>query len=420
MAGEATVLIIRCTLLAIAICCTIVLGGCASSHKRTSAPPQFAAPLSRASLADSKSPDAIEVSYAKAIALEEQDSAECVDWYLRSARMLWPQVACNAVDSNSREIELYRSSVGKLIETGQRYDRFDPVKGIALPGSNALEINRSQRADSVDRTLPVRYYDFAWQPSDFQAISVVGRYRTPDVIQPHQQPGVGVPLLVQTTSPDSLILRNATFAATAIVRPDNEHSTVDDNSTFILDIINPNTIRKMRINGQSCAIAYDLTAPLAYFSVNDHDYDWLKGLIRPEAVQDKTGLTMVEPYRRGRIPVVFVHGLASEPMTWAAMANELSKFTDLMEDYQFWIFSYPTGTPFPREAASLRHQLVALREHIDPDRSDTALDRLVLIGHSMGGLISKLQITSSGDRLSRTISSSRWKNWTCRQRCEAD
>ena len=374
---------IRCTLLAIAICCTTLLGGCASSHKRFWAEPQFADPLPQQALEalpDAESADPIEAIYAKAVELEQQDSAECVDRYLRCAVMLWPQVASSTLEGDSRERQLYHSSVGKLIEAGQKYGRFDPVEGIVELSSLDEEGRSESKADSLQRTLPVRYYGFAWQSSAFEQMSVVGRYQTPDVIQPHRQTGLGVPLLVQHSSQRPYVHHDAKFTATAVVRPDNRDSAVDDTSAFVLDIVNPHTIRDIRISGQQHAIAHDLTAPLAYFSINDEGHDWLTGLIRPEEVKDRTGLTMVEPYRPGKIPIVFVHGLASEPMTWAAMANELFNFPDLMQHYQYWIFSYPTGTPFPSEAAHLRQELVALRNHIDPDRQDPALDQLVLIG----------------------------------------
>jgi hypothetical protein len=85
------------------------------------------------------------------------------------------------------------------------------------------------------------------------------------------------------------------------------------------------------------------------------------------------------------------------------MANELSVHIDVLHKYQFWIFSYPTGKPFPSEAANLRRQLVELRSQIDPQQRDPLLDQMVLIGHSMGGLISKMQITTSDGELASIV-----------------
>ena len=56
---------------------------------------------------------------------------------------------------------------------------------------------------------------------------------------------------------------------------------------------------------------------------------------------------------------------------------------------------YPTGMPIPGSAARLRQSLIKVRETLDPGHSDAALDRMVLVGHSMGGLLSKMMVQDS-------------------------
>jgi pimeloyl-ACP methyl ester carboxylesterase len=51
----------------------------------------------------------------------------------------------------------------------------------------------------------------------------------------------------------------------------------------------------------------------------------------------------------------------------------------------------------------LRDGLDELRQTVDPEHLDKAFDRAVLVGHSMGGLISKMMIESSGDEIWRLI-----------------
>ena len=79
--------------------------------------------------------------------------------------------------------------------------------------------------------------------------------------------------------------------------------------------------------------------------------------------------------------------------------NEIQGDPDLRDRYQPWLFMYPTGTPFPYSAAKLRSSLDELRSVVDPEHADRTLDRAVLVGHSMGGLISRLMISESGDRI---------------------
>src|SRR5262249_24760963 len=48
--------------------------------------------------------------------------------------------------------------------------------------------------------------------------------------------------------------------------------------------------------------------------------------------------------------------------------------------------------------------LLQARAHYDPDGSDPAFDRMVLIGHSLGGLLAKVMAQDSRSRLWETVS----------------
>src|SRR4051812_37600712 len=98
------------------------------------------------------------------------------------------------------------------------------------------------------------------------------------------------------------------------------------------------------------------------------------------------GLSLLRPYRRGRVPVIFVHGLWSGPWSWSPMVEALEADPALRDRYQFWTFGYATGDPIPFSAWRLRRDLDEARRKFDPDGTDTAFDRMVVVGHSMGGL----------------------------------
>ena len=119
---------------------------------------------------------------------------------------------------------------------------------------------------------------------------------------------------------------------------------------------------------------------------------------------EPTGLSLLSPYQRGRIPVVLIHGLWSNPWSWARMIEVLESDAALRDRYQFWTFGYSTGDPLPYTAGLLRRDLDEVRRRFDPDRSDPAWDRMVLVGHSMGGLLTKMMVQDSGTRLWRLVS----------------
>ena len=119
---------------------------------------------------------------------------------------------------------------------------------------------------------------------------------------------------------------------------------------------------------------------------------------------EPTGLSLLRPYRRGRVPVVFVHGLWSSPWSWAPMVEALEADPALRDRYQFWTFGYSTGDPIPYSAWLLRRDLDEVRRKFDPDGTDAAFDRMVVVGHSMGGLLAKMMVQDSGTRLWRLVS----------------
>jgi pimeloyl-ACP methyl ester carboxylesterase len=119
---------------------------------------------------------------------------------------------------------------------------------------------------------------------------------------------------------------------------------------------------------------------------------------------EPTGLSLLRPFARGKIPVVFVHGLWSSPWSWSRMVEALEADPALSARYQFWTFGYSTGDPLPYTAALMRRDFDDVRHKFDPDRSDGAFDRMVLVGHSMGGLITKMMSQETGTRLWQIVS----------------
>lgn len=152
--------------------------------------------------------------------------------------------------------------------------------------------------------------------------------------------------------------------------------------------------------GQPRTLAADFSAPLAYMLLHGSNRGIdIRSLLRTDSSLRYMGLYQFSRYDPGKIPVVFVHGLMSRPETWVTAVNELLADKEIRERYQFWFFLYPTGLPVWASAAQLRSELDRYRKTLDPARRNRNLDRTVLVGHSMGGLISSLQIRTGGRKL---------------------
>lgn len=116
----------------------------------------------------------------------------------------------------------------------------------------------------------------------------------------------------------------------------------------------------------------------------------LAGLFEGNSAVTENTLRTVIPPGRGRIPVVFVHGTASNPAYWAEMFNTLLGDPELRANMQFWFFKYASGNPILYSALTLREELDRMLRELDPQGTDPALRQVVLVGHSQGGLLVRL------------------------------
>lgn len=167
---------------------------------------------------------------------------------------------------------------------------------------------------------------------------------------------------------------------------------------------------EIRIGNQAVPLEYDQTAVRALITVEGKGWSReLSGLLSnilndPSDPKSKDHLFALEPHRTGRIPVVLVHGTASSPFRWADMVNDLMEDKEIRDHYEFWFFTYDTGNPIPVSANILRHSLEEAVRSLGGVAGDPALGRMVVIGHSQGGLLTKMITIDSGTRMWDAIS----------------
>ena len=219
--------------------------------------------------------------------------------------------------------------------------------------------------------------------------------------------GLGAPLAARisarsndTTGPD-LIFSKVRVPVTALLRFDTENMDFTRGLVAArLSLIAYSSSESIRVDGEVIPLESEPTAALALQLTEAPPWQReLKGFFQGDLATGSLGITSLAPYQRGRIPLVLVHGTASSAGRWADLVNDLQNDSVLRRYFQFWVFTYNTGNPIPYSGWLLRKSIRDLVESLDPDDLDPALRNLVVMGHSQGGLLTKLLVVDSGLQL---------------------
>jgi pimeloyl-ACP methyl ester carboxylesterase len=143
------------------------------------------------------------------------------------------------------------------------------------------------------------------------------------------------------------------------------------------------------VEGKVRPLAVNYSAPISYYKPPSNLA--LRGLIGGfEATHYPAGIGLyfMQPYDPDRIPLVFVHGLFSTPFTWVETINGLQADPEIRKHYQFWVFAYPTGYPILYSAFRLREELARV-DQVYPSHKP-----YVMVGHSMGGMLTHDQVVT--------------------------
>jgi pimeloyl-ACP methyl ester carboxylesterase len=165
-----------------------------------------------------------------------------------------------------------------------------------------------------------------------------------------------------------------------------------------LEFVDPLNTERITAAKHIFPLAADFDASIAMLIAREHPEQLgFSRTMNPDAYADTTRLFRLQHFDPVRTPVIFVHGLQDTPVGWVPMIKVLHKDRWIREHYQFWVFSYPSGYPYPYSAALFRRNLDGI-ERAFPNHK-----QIVLIGHSMGGLICRLMVTDSGDKIWRSF-----------------
>jgi len=243
--------------------------------------------------------------------------------------------------------------------------------------------------------LPVQ--DHTGHLADQDAIVASGRFVVKKLEFEVKQSGIGGALTAfnaHSTEEDTNFANGLTTAALTSVL------TYDESGQPTLHVYDPARTHSITLNGREHTLTADFSTPLGLVgSAVPRGARGFQGMVRPEANEWIRGLHFTEPYRQDEIPLVFIHGLQSSPLAWLDAYLSIMADPRLRENYQVWYYRYPTGYGIARNGTEFRNAYLRALEHHDPGRSNPSLSQTMLVGHSMGGLITSLSIREGGDRI---------------------
>lgn len=236
-------------------------------------------------------------------------------------------------------------------------------------------------------------------PGTFTEVLMTSDFTVTGLSQHSGQSGVGVPVILWAAKGSAAIADQPGVPNSGIAIPATMVLT-RLGSVHVLEFHDTMTSGHASIAGRRYMLAADYSSPLAYcISRGQNRTLDLKALFHTKQSLVNVGLIQIQKYDPKKVPVIFVHGLLCRPEAWTEATNQLLSDPKIRKNYQFWYFRYPTGLPVWASAALLRGELDRFRKQLDPGHTNPNMKRMILVGHSMGGLICDLMIRKGGSHL---------------------
>jgi pimeloyl-ACP methyl ester carboxylesterase len=243
----------------------------------------------------------------------------------------------------------------------------------------------------------------AWSPSSFDQIIPANLIKASGYDQQVTGTGIGFPVVMALENIERLNQQrgyrpgNGVYVPGSVLLEFGRARSQQDPIPVRLRILNPLQQRQVRYAQATRPLQFDISAAVELSLNNPYIKKSAgRGLLRPDKHIEDLGLFAIEQHTPTKIPVIFVHGLRSDAHIWKNAVNEIYADPTLNARYQPVLFLYPTGLSVPASAAKLRQSLIRFRQTWDPNGTDPGMNNMVIVGHSMGGILSRMQVIDSG------------------------
>jgi pimeloyl-ACP methyl ester carboxylesterase len=293
---------------------------------------------------------------------------------LGAAKTAWPGM----IEGNKRDAETYNAALAEVVAALQERRFADRETA----GSFRLTLER-EGAGRLD-------------PARANLVTLAANVRLRDLEPRATEEGAGVPLVFYFDQSSPFLKNQPGISRFGISVPITAFLSFDSNEAR-LSFYNRLERDQVEIGDRKLALAADFSAQIALMVSRSPNRPFdIPGLVFTRQHLRHAGLYQLQLYDRERIPVILVHGLFSRPEAWVQVLNGLMADERIRSRYQFWVFLYPTGLPIWHSSMLLRSELDRFHGELEKQGRHENLHRIVLVGHSMGGLVSSLVVRNPG------------------------
>ena len=353
----------------LALACFLATG-CSQYASISERRPIFPASIGRGALAE---------RLKTALLTRKRQPAESLGTLLVEAKNAAAQLEADPENQTARDT--YNFAVARVVETLQQSH--------LAPWTNPLNVGDFVLTAKKDPRP-------GWDPSLYKFVpadqfDVHGKY----VSERSTKAGIGAPLVAigrekNSRASEDFALPHIFYGVTAILRFRGQ--------TAELAFEDPLATETVSFHGRRLPLAADFTVPLAVMLQQAEPKKFeLSRMLQPAKFAETARISRLQPYDPNKTVVLVIHGLMDTPATWTPLINRLRADESIRRHFQFWFYSYPSGYPYPYSATILRRQLDAVQKKYPLHKP------MVIIGHSMGGCISRLLITDPGQELWKKI-----------------
>lgn len=318
-----------------------------------------------------------------ALRKQKREPLEAIGGFLAAAEGAQQELIRNPADTTA--LHHYNFAVARVIGAIQRARLDAWMRPLRVPAPGGDFVLTCERDPDPQRNPAL--YDLI--PTD--QLRVKGPY----VRDAQRKEGIGAPLVaIERGAPHSSkrshTMPKIYYGVTAVIRVEGRRAVLAFEDPLVTEFV---TLAEHQF-----PLAADFTTPAAVLLAQENPRKVeIEGLVRAEKHADTARVAHLQPYDPNKAVTLIIHGLKDSPATWVPMFNRLIADKQFRRNYQLWSYTYPTGYPYPYSAAILRRELDEIESRL-PLRK-----KMVVIGHSMGGCISRLLITDTGDTLWREI-----------------